>query len=111
MRVLIVSSDHVASIIGQIDKVEENRCCNFDEHDQSDTKNKYAIGQIIEMLLSDEGSSELSEDTLADIKENYGEEIIKLKDDIMNKLSKLNESEWFNEIYLHEEINSVLLIY
>lgn len=111
MRVLIVSSEHVETVIDQIKSIDETKCCNFEEHDENTVNNKHAIGEIIELLLSNEGSAELSEEVMQLVQENYGDEIIKLKDDIMNKLAKLNESEWFKEIYLHEEINGVLLIY
>ena len=99
MKVMIFNSEHASNILGRIQKVEE----------MTGNKIELKIGDVIETLIHNAEEEDYPE--RAAILTQYGEEIIALKNDLMNKLTRLEELGWFKEIYLYSDDGMVVMTF
>lgn len=99
MKVMIFSSIHAANVISRIQGLEN----------LTGEKIELRVSDIMQFLIQHADEEEHPE--RAEIFREYGEEIIALKNDLMNKLARLEEIEWFKEIYLYSECGMVVMTF
>lgn len=99
MKVMIFNSIHAANVFSRIQGIENI----------TGEKVELRVSEIMQYLIQQ--ADEEEDPVRAEIFREYGEEIIALKNDLMNKLARLEEMDWFKEIYLYSECGMVVMTF
>lgn len=98
MNVIIINSQHGSSVASRVEgfnQLIKDDSCKID----------LRIGELVELIAI--GSDEVNE---PDVLRTYGPELYQLVEDIMNKFTKLNHTDWFKDIYLVPDSGGMVLI-